>query len=70
MVSSMSAPTDRAQLSRPTDLRVEYEEQPVNVDPSMMPRFSWRVPSDQRGTHQTAYRLVVGPREKPREIAV
>ncbi|PSP50466.1 alpha-L-rhamnosidase [Halobacteriales archaeon QH_1_68_42] len=45
---------------RPTDLRVEYEEAPENVDPTAAPRFSWRVATDRRGARQVAYRVVVG----------
>ncbi|UPM45181.1 family 78 glycoside hydrolase catalytic domain [Halocatena salina] len=56
----MSESTDRTRLSRPTELRVEYEERPTNVAPGTRPRFSWRVASDRRGGHQTAYRLIVG----------
>jgi alpha-L-rhamnosidase len=58
----MSAPSEE-QLHQPTDLRVEYEAVPVNIDPMSSPRFSWRVETDQRGVRQTAYRVVVG-REK------
>ena len=45
---------------RPTDLRVEYEEAPENVDLTAVPRFSWRVATDRRGARQVAYRVVVG----------
>ncbi len=45
---------------RPTDLRVEYEADPGNVDPTESPRFAWRVETDRRGARQTAYRVVVG----------
>ncbi|WP_459190755.1 family 78 glycoside hydrolase catalytic domain [Halosimplex sp. J119] len=44
----------------PTDLSVEYERAPENVDPTGAPRFSWRLPTDRRGASQAAYRLVVG----------
>ena len=56
-------PTDGAtteRVHRPTDLRVEYEADPGNVDPTNAPRFSWRVETDRRGARQTAYRVVVG----------
>lgn len=56
----MSTPTAGAQKPRPTGLRVEYEKNPVNVDPTTRPRFSWRVTGNQRDAHQTAYRLIVG----------
>ncbi|WP_415383521.1 family 78 glycoside hydrolase catalytic domain [Halosimplex sp. TS25] len=44
----------------PTDLGVEYERAPENVDPTGAPRFSWRFPTDRRDARQTAYRIVVG----------
>ncbi|ESP87363.1 alpha-L-rhamnosidase [Candidatus Halobonum tyrrellensis] len=53
---SGSADTDR----RPTDLRVEHESAPENVDPTAAPRFSWRLATDRRGAAQSAYRVVVG----------
>ncbi|ELZ24649.1 alpha-L-rhamnosidase [Haloterrigena salina JCM 13891] len=56
----MSSVADTAGDRRPTDLRVEYEPAPTNVDPTEPPRFSWRVSTDARGTRQTAYRIVVG----------
>jgi len=45
---------------RPTDLRVEYERTPENVDPGSDPRFGWRLATDRRGARQEAYRVVVG----------
>jgi len=48
------------QSQRPTDLRVEYEDSPVNVDPTRSPRFAWRMLSDRRDSRQSAYRVVVG----------
>lgn len=48
------------QLHRPTDLRVDYEAAPINIDPTSSPRFSWRIETDRRGVRQTAYRIVVG----------
>ncbi|AHG01378.1 hypothetical protein HALLA_03050 (plasmid) [Halostagnicola larsenii XH-48] len=47
---------------RPTELRVEYERSPANLEPTRPPRFSWRVDTDRRGARQTAYRLVVSRR--------
>jgi len=44
----------------PTDLTVEYERAPGNVDPTESPRFGWRVVTDRRDARQTAYRVVVG----------
>lgn len=55
----MSAPSAE-QSQRPVDLRVEYEDAPVNVDPTRAPRFGWRLATDDRDSRQTAYRLVVG----------
>ncbi|WP_233204054.1 family 78 glycoside hydrolase catalytic domain [Halegenticoccus soli] len=40
------------------DLRVEYETNPINVEPTE-PRFSWRANSSDRGAKQTAYRILV-----------
>lgn len=55
----------------PTALRADYRHAPNNVpvltDPATggdgqqpyLPRFSWRVPAEDRGTGQTAYRVLV-----------
>ncbi|SFR91191.1 alpha-L-rhamnosidase [Halomicrobium zhouii] len=56
----MAASSGEVPHCRPTDLRVEYEDAPENVDPTGSPRFSWCVEADGRGAGQTAYRLVVG----------
>ncbi|RDI69934.1 alpha-L-rhamnosidase [Halopelagius longus] len=56
----MSTSADQERLHRPTDLRVEFEAAPENVDPTESPRFSWRLATDDRGATQRAYRLVVG----------
>lgn len=46
-------------LPAPTRLRVEYLEAPISID-NLSPRFSWALPPNcQRGSVQTAYRLVV-----------
>ncbi|GCF14409.1 rhamnosidase [Haloarcula mannanilytica] len=55
----MSAPDGEEQIRPPTDLRVEYENDPVNVDPTGTPRFAWRCDTDRRGAEQTAYRVIV-----------
>jgi alpha-L-rhamnosidase len=55
----MSAPADE-QSQRPVDLRVEFEDEPINVDPARTPRFGWRVAAAGRNENQTAYRIVVG----------
>ena len=55
----MSAPPAE-QSQRPVDLRVEYEDAPVNVDPTRAPRFAWRLATDARDSSQRAYRIVVG----------
>jgi len=39
------------------DLRVNYLKNPIGLD--SQPRFSWKLSSEKRGDHQTAYRLVV-----------
>lgn len=41
-------------------LTVEYIEQPLGID-TPQPRFSWQMqaPPERRGSHQTAYRIVV-----------
>lgn len=54
------AASSAEQLHRPTDLRVDYETAPNNVDPTSSPRFSWRIETDRRGVRQSAYRVVVG----------
>ena len=54
-----ASPDDRTALA-PTDLTVEYEHAPGNVDPTDTPRFGWRVDADRRGSAQSAYRVVVG----------
>jgi len=48
------------QLHQPVELLLEYEDAPVNVDPTQTLRFGWQVPADSRNSKQTAYRLVVG----------
>ncbi|WP_436930837.1 family 78 glycoside hydrolase catalytic domain [Halosimplex halobium] len=58
---------DRSQPA-PTDLTVEYERAPGNVDPTDEPRFGWRIVTDRRGARQTAYRVVVG-RDRERVAA-
>ena len=56
----MSSPTRTDTPTRPTDLRVDFETEPTNVDPADAPRFSWFVETGRRGAIQTAYRLIVG----------
>ncbi|WP_121741922.1 alpha-L-rhamnosidase [Natronorubrum halophilum] len=56
----MSSVSETEEVHRPTDLQVEYETTPSNVDPSEAPRFSWRLQTDHRGSRQTAYRIVIG----------
>lgn len=41
-----------------TDLRCEYQREPVAVD-AAAPRLSWVLESDARGERQTAYRILV-----------
>lgn len=42
----------------PYDLKVEYLRQPEAID-LPRPRFSWKLRSDRRGDHQTAYQVIV-----------
>lgn len=56
MVTSLN----EKEATQPTDLRVEYEQTPENIDPDSPLRFSWQIATDQRGAAQTVYRLVVG----------
>lgn len=56
----MSIPAETEETLQPEDLRVDYEENPTNVDPTTTPQFSWRVATEQRGVNQIAYRLVIG----------
>ena len=42
----------------PTDLRCEYEFNPISLD-TPFPRFSWALQSSERGQVQTAYQVVV-----------
>lgn len=44
---------------RPIELTVEFETEPINVEPDR-PRFSWRVEREGGGGRQQAYRLIVG----------
>lgn len=41
-----------------TDLRVEYQENPIGMD-ILKPRFSWKLESDKQNTMQTAYQIQV-----------
>ena len=43
----------------PMALRTEYEIEPTNLWPESAPRFTWRVPSDDRGSQHSAYRVLV-----------
>lgn len=45
-------------------LRCEYLRDPLGIDVAR-PRLSWIVESDQRGQHQTAYRVLVAARGAP-----
>jgi alpha-L-rhamnosidase len=47
---------------RISDLTCEYRVNPLGIDVSQ-PRLSWRLMSDQRGTHQAAYRIVAAASE-------
>ena len=41
-----------------TDLRVEYQENPIGID-VRQPRLSWQIQSGRRGTMQSAYQIQV-----------
>ncbi len=41
-----------------TDLRVEYRKNPVGIDVSI-PRFSWKLESEQKNTMQDGYQIQV-----------
>jgi len=55
----MDAPDDAEQCPRPSQLRVEFEAEPGNVDPTRPPRFGWRMETERRGARQAAFRVVV-----------
>lgn len=45
-----------------SNLTCEYRINPLGID-VLQPRLSWQLESDQRGTHQTAYRILVASSE-------
>ncbi|HMD80023.1 MAG TPA: family 78 glycoside hydrolase catalytic domain, partial [Anaerolineales bacterium] len=45
-----------------SNLTCEYRSNPLGIDVPQ-PRLSWQLESDQRGTRQTAYRILVAPSE-------
>jgi len=45
-----------------SNLTCEYRINPLGID-VLKPRLSWQLESDQRGAHQTAYRIVVAESE-------
>jgi alpha-L-rhamnosidase len=49
-----------------TDLRSEYEKNPIGID--LSPLLSWRLETDRRGVLQTAYRIIVS--SSPEKLAV
>ena len=62
-----------------TDLRTEYQKNPLGMD-TVRPRFSWKIESEQTDTVQTAYQIQVmsegqmvwdcGRRESDRSVLV
>jgi len=58
LVLMLSATTGRAQF-QVTNLKCEYLENPVGID-EPLPRFVWQLTSQQPGTLQKAFQLVVG----------
>ncbi len=45
-----------------SNLTCEYRINPLGID-VLQPRLSWQLESDQRGTHQTAYRILAAASE-------
>ena len=45
-----------------SNLTCEYRINPLGID-ALQPRLSWQLESDQRGTRQTAYRILVAASE-------
>lgn len=45
-----------------TGIRCEYKENPLGID-VRVPRISWKLQSDERGTRQTAYQITVAEDE-------
>jgi alpha-L-rhamnosidase len=43
-------------------LTCEYQNNPLGID-VLQPRLSWQMQSNRRGTHQSAYRILVAPSE-------
>ena len=54
-----SSPNQRDRAAAPTNLRCEYQYNPVGID-TMTPRFSWQVNDARPGAVQSAYQVVVG----------
>ena len=50
-------------------LTCEYRTNPLGIDVHQ-PRLSWKMQSDQRGAHQTAYQILVAPSDTDLERGV
>ena len=51
--------TDDADFCAPQNLQVEYQSNPLGVEPATSPRFSFQLCSGKRAVSQTAYRITV-----------
>jgi len=58
------------QLAPPSQLRVEYESEPVNLDPTEPPRFGWRVETDRPGAAQRAFQIRLAESSEPLESSI
>jgi alpha-L-rhamnosidase len=58
-----ATPDDGGGQPSPVALRVEHEQEPINLYPGSSPRFGWEIPTDSRGVEQTAYQIRVATDE-------
>lgn len=56
--AGLRTPGQGSRPGRPTDLKVEFRENPLGVDDAL-PRFTWFVQDQDRGEIQTSYRILV-----------
>lgn len=54
-------------LPAPKNLSTDYESDPINLDPSAPPRFTWEIGSTFRNRRQTAYSIRVASSERSLE---
>lgn len=57
-VSNLQTQSEESTTSKPSSLKVEYEETPLGIDVEN-PRFSWQMTSSKRGQSQSAYQIIV-----------